>query len=94
MMRGIANLTKLAGLVAGMLLAGCASAPTPATQTIQVPIAVPCVKGTPARPVYEFDRLPATASDGEKVLALVRDWARYRKYTDELEAVVAGCQST
>lgn len=91
MMRGIVNLTELAGLVAAMLLAGCASAPVPATQTIQVPVAVPCVKSEPTRPAYEFDRLPATASDGDKVLALVRDWARYRKYTGELEAVIAAC---
>lgn len=91
MMREIVNLTKLAGLAACALIASCASAPPPATQVVQVPVAVPCVKDAPARSVYEFDKLPATASDGEKILALVRDWARYRKYTGELEAIVAGC---
>lgn len=73
------------------LLTGCANAPAPATQTIQVPVAVPCVKSTPVRPTYEFDQLPITASDGDKVLALVRDWARYRKYASELEAMIVGC---
>lgn len=74
------------------MLAGCASAPAPAIQTVQVPVAVPCVKVAPARPAYEFDQLPTTANDGDKVLALLRDWARYRKYTGELEAVIAGCR--
>lgn len=92
MMRKIVNLTKLAGLTCAVLLAGCASAPAPATQTVQVPVAVPCVKTAPARPAFEFDQLPATASDGDKILALVRDWARYRKYTGELEATLAGCR--
>ena len=91
MMREIGNLTKLAGLACAGLLASGASAPPPATQTVQVPVAVPCVTAAPARPVFEFDQLPATASDGDKVLALVRDWARYRKYTGELEARLAGC---
>ncbi|NYE62178.1 hypothetical protein FHW58_003393 [Duganella sp. 1224] len=92
MKREIVNLTRLAGLSAACMLASCASAPAPATQTVQVPVAVPCVKAAPARPAFEFDQLPATASDGDKVLALVRDWARYRKYTGELEAVIAGCR--
>ena len=88
----IVNLTKLAGLGVAVLLSSCAGAPAPATQVVQVPVAVPCVKAALARPVYEFDQLPATASDGDKILALVRDWARYRKYTGELEAVIVGCR--
>jgi hypothetical protein len=50
------------------------------------------VKATPARPVYEFDQLRAMVSDGDKILALLRDWARYRKYTGELESAIAGCR--
>ncbi|MRW82875.1 hypothetical protein GJ698_02065 [Pseudoduganella sp. FT26W] len=87
----IVNLTTLAGVAALVLLTGCPSMPPSTTQTVQVPVAVPCVKAAPARPVYEFDQLPARASDGDKILALVRDWARYRKYTGELEAILAGC---
>lgn len=79
-------------LIAAALLSSCASTPVPATQTVQVPVPVPCVKAAPVRPVFEFDQLPATASNGDKILALVRDWARYRKYTGELEAVIAGCR--
>ncbi|MYM65422.1 hypothetical protein GTP45_01065 [Pseudoduganella sp. FT55W] len=74
------------------MLASCAGGPAPATQTVQVPVAVPCVRSAPVPPAYEFDQLPATASDGDKILALVRDWVRYRKYTGELEAVIAGCR--
>ncbi|TFW15980.1 hypothetical protein [Duganella callida] len=91
MKRKIVNLTKTAGLAATVLLVSCASTPAPSTQIVQVPVPVSCVKDAPARPEYEFDRLPATASDGDKILALVRDWARYRKYTGELEAVIVGC---
>jgi hypothetical protein len=88
MVRKIANLTKLAGLV---LLAGCAG-PAPVTQRVEVPVYVPCVKEVPQRPVFEFDKLDAESSDGRKIMALARDWARWRKYEGELEAVVAGCR--
>jgi len=73
-----------------MLLAGCGTAP-PATQIVEVPVRTPCVKDVPARPVYEFDRLPLDAPDGEKVLALARDWTRGRKYESALEGALAGC---
>lgn len=66
------NILTLAGAV---LLAGCASAP-PATQIVEVPVYVPCVKDVPSAPAYEFDKLPLDAADGEKVVALARDWAR------------------
>jgi hypothetical protein len=36
-------------IIPALLLVGCASAP-PATQTIEVPVYVPCVKEVPARP--------------------------------------------
>lgn len=87
----IANLTKLASFGAVALLAGCAS-PAPMTQPVEVPVYVPCVNERPQRPAYEFDKLDAGASDGRKILALARDWARGRKYEGELEAVVAGCR--
>lgn len=82
------NLPGLAILV--VLLAGCASAP-PAPQRVEIPVFTPCVKAVRQRPEYEFDRLPAGATDGEIILALARDWTRGRKYEDELEAVIAGC---
>ena len=73
-----------------LVLAGCGSTP-PAPQRVEVPVFTPCVKVVPQRPVYEFDKLPSTAPDGEIVLALARDWLRGRKYEGELEAVIAGC---
>ncbi len=78
-------------LLLAILLAGCAGAPT-VTQTIEIPVFTPCVKLVPARPAYEFDKLTLASSDGEKVLALARDWPRGRKYEGELEAVVEGCR--
>ena len=88
----IGNLTKLAGLVVVALSAGCTIAP-PASQRVEVPVFTPCVKEVLQRPAYEFDKLPSTASDGEIVLALARDWPRGRKYEVELEAVITGCLS-
>ena len=73
-----------------VLLAGCASAP-PAPVRVEVPVMVPCIGEVPERPAYEFEKLPSTATDGEIVLALARDWPRGRKYEVELEAVIAGC---
>lgn len=78
-------------LCCSCMLAGCATK-APTTQEVKVPVHVPCVGEMPAAPVYEFDKLAPAASDGEKVLALARDWPRGRKYEGELEAVVAGCR--
>lgn len=72
----------------GAVLAGCGTAP----QIVEVPVHVPCVKEVPARPAYEFDKLPLDAPAGEKVVALARDWVSGRKYESQLESVMVGCQ--
>ena len=74
-----------------VLLAGCTSTP-PAPVRVEVPVVVPCIGAVPARPAYEFDRLPATATDGEIILALARDWTRGRTYEGLVEAVIAACR--
>ena len=73
-----------------LVLAGCGSAPL-APQLVEIPVFTPCVKAVPQRPVYEFDKLPLTVTDGEIILALARDWPRGRKYESELEAAIVGC---
>lgn len=78
-------------LVLAVLLAGCGTAP-PATVEVRVPVYVPCVTVVPARPDFEFGKLTLAASDGEKVLALARDWPRGRAYEGALEAAIAGCR--
>jgi hypothetical protein len=90
MNRKIVNLTKLANSAMAVLLTGCASTPL-APQLVETPVFTPCVKSMSQRPVYEFDQLTPTATDGEIVIALARDWPRGRKYEVELEAVIAGC---
>lgn len=76
-----------------MLITGCGfMKPRPVAQEVQIPVYTSCVKSTPARPDYEFSKLTPAASDGEKVLALARDWPRGRKYEGELEAVIEGCR--
>ena len=79
-------------LMMAALLTGCANAP-PATQTVEIPVYTPCLKeaDVPAAPLYEFDRLQPGAADGEKVLALARDWPRGRKYESLLRAAIEGC---
>lgn len=74
-----------------LALAGCTSTP-PAPVGVEVPVMVPCVGAVPARPAYEFDKLPATATDGEIILALARDWLRGRGYEGRLKAIVSGCR--
>ncbi|OBV41672.1 hypothetical protein [Janthinobacterium psychrotolerans] len=79
-------------VIFGMLaLSGCTTAPL-APVRVEIPVFTPCVKMEIPRPAYEFDKLPAMATDGEIILALARDWLQGRKYEDELEAVIAGCQ--
>lgn len=92
MMPGIVNLPKLASFALLAALVGCASAPRPVTQQVDIPVFTPCVKKEIPKPAFEFDKLPATAADGDKILALVRDWPRGRKYEGELEAAIAGCR--
>ena len=81
----------------GLLLAifctlapGCGTTP-PATQIVNVPVYTPCVTDVPARPDYEFGKLSLAAADGDKILALARDWPRGRTYEGKLEAALAGC---
>lgn len=78
-------------IILTLLLAGCASAP-PAPVRVEVPVMVPCLGAVPLRPAYEFDKLSATATDGEIILALARDWVSGRKYEGKLEAMNAGCR--
>lgn len=78
-------------LIFGVLaLAGCGTVP-PAPVRVEVPVMVPCIGGVPERPAYEFDKLPAAATDGEIILALARDWSRGRAYELKLEAIISGC---
>ena len=81
----------LAAIFGMLALAGCASAPL-APVRVEVPVMLPCIGAVPQRPVYEFDKLTLTATDGEIILALARDWARGRKYEADAEAVIAGCR--
>ena len=53
---------------------------------------VPCIGDVPQRPTYEFDQLAPSATDGEVILALARDWVRGRAYEGVLVAVIEGCR--
>ena len=81
---------RLTVIFGALALAGCASAPTTPVR-FDVPVMVPCIGKVPPRPAYEFDKLRATATDGEIILALARDWARGRKYEGQMEVAIVGC---
>ena len=81
---------RAAGIISALLLAGCSTAP-PAPVRVEVPVMVPCIGEVPVLPVYEFDQLPTSATDGGIILALARDWTRGRKYEGELMAIIEGC---
>jgi hypothetical protein len=74
-----------------LLLGGCATAP-PTTQTVEVPVRVPCLGAVPTRPAFDVEKLGPASTDGEKVLALAADWPRGRKYEGQLEAAITGCR--
>lgn len=74
--------------------AGCTSTPARPTIEVRIPVITTCVRDVPARPAYEFEKLTIAASDGEKVIALARDYPRSQKYEGELVAVIEGCRST
>jgi len=81
---------KIISVAAMALMAGCGAAP-PITQQVDIPVFTPCVKEAIPKPEFEFDKLSLDAADGEKILALARDWPRGRTYEGKLEAVIAGC---
>lgn len=67
-----------------LLLASCASAPL-APVHVEIPVFTPCVKTEISRSTYEVVQLPATATDGEIILALARDRRRRRDYGLEVK---------
>lgn len=85
------NLPKLASSALFAVLTGCAGS-SPAPQIVKVPVYTSCVTTAPARPQYEFSSLTQAATNGDKILALARDWPRGRAYELELEALVEGCK--
>lgn len=82
---------KMLTLLALAALTGCAST-APVVTEVKVPVRVECIREVPVRPTYETEALQKEATDGQKILALVRDWARSRKYEGSLEAAVEGCK--
>lgn len=84
---------RLIGLTVAIVLTGCSATPAPVVQRVEVPVPVPCVSAAdlPLRPAFEVERLPTGASDGEKILALARDWPSGRKYEAQMAALLGAC---
>ena len=74
-----------------ILLAGCASGPV-VPEVVRVPVPVPCIEATPAKPVFLSDSDLLALDDFGLVVSLARERRLYQGYTAEIEAVIAGCR--
>src|SRR5882762_8880692 len=82
----------IAAIIILLPLSACAT--DTRIQRVEVPVILPCVKSVPVKPDFETAHLLKASNEGEKFLALARDYVRGRIYEGGLEAVVAGCQIT
>lgn len=86
----------IAGLIAAMALAGCATTPQPQPlpQEVKVPVVVSCIKPeqVPAKPDYESLHDNDSTPDGTLVLHLTRDFAKSLPYQQELESIISACR--
>ena len=75
------------------LLAGCATPPPEKVVTVQVEVAVPCLKpeGVPAKPVYQYGKGERPASGAIKAQLLAHDLEQADQYGAAWEAAAAGC---
>jgi hypothetical protein len=75
-------------VIAMLVLSGCATK----VQTIEVPVAVSCVKERPARPEFRTDAEIVALDDYRAVYALRAERTKAAKYIGELEDVVTVCE--
>lgn len=82
--------TGQVAVLAGVLLAGCASAP-PAPAPVDVPVAVGCLGDVPTRPVSRYGKgeWPGDKAAAQAALADANAW---EQYATGLEAAQAGCR--
>lgn len=81
-------------LMAGLLLAGCATKPSPQIQyvRVEVPVQVPCRAPEVSVPAWAAVGLQKTDSLEVKVRALLAERRQRVGYEKELIAAVAACQ--
>lgn len=77
-------------LLVMLALAGCATAPPPKPQIVEIPVAVGCLGDKPARPQAAFGigEYPGDKVAAQKALAEASAW---EGYATKLEATMAGC---
>lgn len=68
-------------------LSGCAT-----TQTVRVPVPVPCVTSIPDAPASEFDALPENSPLFTYLQSLLIDRERDRAHIGELRGILEGCR--
>ena len=79
-------------IVLVLMLAGCATQPTPAVVKVDVPVPVKCTITPPEKPDYAVDSLPIGADIWDKMAALRADRITRQAYEKELEAAIQSCQ--
>lgn len=88
MMGRIVGAAAVAAILAGC---GAQSRAVVRTETVEVPVSVPCRTAEVVRPVWALDVLPAGASDYEWVRATIVELGQREVYERRLEAAVAAC---
>jgi len=80
-------------VMALIALAGCTTAPAPEQKiiTVEKPVATPCIKRVPERPVYGYGKGEKPESDGQQALLLIQDFERAEQYGVAWEAAAAAC---
>jgi len=90
---GRISLTGVLAAVLSFCLAGCATAPGPATPVeVSVPVLVPCKAPIPARPAFAVDALPVGEGIWNQMAVLRAERLQRMGYEAELEAAVGACQ--
>lgn len=89
MMGRIVGAAAVAAILAGC---GAQSRAVVRTETVEVPVSVPCRTAEVVRPAWALDALPTGASDYEWVRAALVELEQRRAYEARLEAAVAACR--
>lgn len=71
---------------------GCGGGPPRIPETVEIPIAIPCITEEIPRPRFVTDRELAAADDYTLVLELAADRLKRQQYEAKLTAALAGCR--
>ena len=74
-----------------LFLAGCATLPK-VPETVLTPIAVTCIKESPAKPEFMTRDDFKNLNSADYVLMMTSEWLKQNSYIGELESVLSACK--